>query len=411
MMRKVYLDELPHKGRFVDWISSIGYSVRFEYDNYKGILNIVDYNKEKCKLQVTYNNNKEIIPIDTSSLSKARVYFIIKKYETIIVSGNISVTHPELVKYFVNYIDAVTHKYSSNAKVLMQCPDCGKIKPNTIYNLTRYKKINCECGDTGFSYPEKFIIKLLMQLDVKYSTQYNRKDAEWITNGFRYDFYINNSCIIETHGSQHYNENKFSKSGNELLKDRQNTDRIKEKLAKENGIINYITLDCRESNMEWIKNSVMKSKLPKILKFTENDINWKECEEFALSNIVKKVCDYKNNHTTLTCYQIGKIFKLSKGTILSYLKKGKTLGWCEYSESVEFLRRNEKLQLYNKEQYSKRVEVYKDEISLGIFPSVTSLCNSSGELFNIFFSISGISNACNGRSKTHKGFIFKYVNQ
>ena len=31
-MRKVFLDELPHNGKLIDWINSIGYEVKFVYD-------------------------------------------------------------------------------------------------------------------------------------------------------------------------------------------------------------------------------------------------------------------------------------------------------------------------------------------------------------------------------------------
>lgn len=41
-------------------------------------------------------------------------------------------------------------------------------------------------------------------------------------------------------------------------------DEDKEFIAKQNGILEYIVIDCRYSNYEWIKNSILASKLNQI---------------------------------------------------------------------------------------------------------------------------------------------------
>lgn len=61
-MRKVFLDDLPRKNRAgkecIDWIKSVGYKVRFIYDDVQGFIKILHYKKENKKLFIEYNNKK-----------------------------------------------------------------------------------------------------------------------------------------------------------------------------------------------------------------------------------------------------------------------------------------------------------------------------------------------------------------
>ena len=98
--------------------------------------------------------------------------------------------------------DAETHTHGSNDKVIVICPHCGKTRKALIKHIYTTKSIACTCGD-GVSYPEKFIISLLDQLNVKYIHEYKPK---WSCNK-RYDFYLYTyDIIIECHGEQHYKQ-------------------------------------------------------------------------------------------------------------------------------------------------------------------------------------------------------------
>ena len=52
--------------------------------------------------------------------------------------------------------DAKTHTRSSNKKVTVTCPECGKTKDISIAKIYNRKSIGCTCGD-GIKYPEKFM--------------------------------------------------------------------------------------------------------------------------------------------------------------------------------------------------------------------------------------------------------------
>ena len=69
-MRKVFLDDLPKKlGRGINknkeciiWEETIGIKgIKFIYDDIEGVLEIVDYIKEKHKLNIKYNNKYFLI--------------------------------------------------------------------------------------------------------------------------------------------------------------------------------------------------------------------------------------------------------------------------------------------------------------------------------------------------------------
>ncbi|KQC91342.1 hypothetical protein AM596_15000 [Clostridium perfringens CP4] len=296
-----------------------------------------------------------------------------------------------------------TKKYSrcSNKKITVKCPDCGREKKVTIYQVYTNKSISCICGD-GKSYPEKFIFNLLEQLGVDFETEYSPK---WIKPK-RYDFHIkDNNCIIETHGEQHY-DISFKNIGSRTLEEEQQNDKFKKEVALKNGIKHYIELDCRESNIDWVKNSVLNSKLNKL--FDLSNIDWKQCDEFANKNIIKEVCEYWNNKKeNEVTTNLMKKFKLSRDAIIEYLKKGTKLSWCNYDPKEEMKKSSSR----NGKAKSKKVKIFKDNKSLGIFPSCAELSRQSEKLFGVKLNGGNISSNCNNKVTQYKGFIFKYVEE
>ncbi|MGU8921369.1 zinc-ribbon domain-containing protein [Clostridium perfringens] len=291
--------------------------------------------------------------------------------------------------------DAKKYSSRSGQKIKVKCPDCGREKKVVVHQIFDNKSISCSCGD-GKSYPEKFVMNVLEQLDLKFETEYSLK---WINNK-RYDFYIKDiDCIIEANGKQHY-DGSFKVRGGRTLEEEQQNDKLKKEIALQNGVKYYIELDCRESEMEYIKNSILNSELAKL--FDLSNINWTGCAKFANSNIVKEVCDYWNNkRKDETTTDLMKRFKLGRPAVVNYLKRGTKLGWCNYNPKEEMKKIG-----YN---CGKKVEIFKDGQSLGIFSSCLELERRSEELFGVKLLGQNISNVCNDKQKHHKGFTFKYV--
>lgn len=308
----------------------------------------------------------------------------------------IATTNPWMMKFLKNKEDGYNYSHGSQNKVGVICNYCGKEKNMKICDIYNHKSISCSCGD-GTSYPEKFIISLLEQLNVKYIKEYK---PIW-SNNKRYDFYLKDfNCIIECHGEQHYEQSNRGRT----LQEEQENDKCKEQLALDNNINNYIVLDCRFSELEQIKNSILNSELNDM--FDLSKVNWLKCEEFALSNRVKEVCDYWNNKEEWeTTTDLANKFNLGRTTIIRYLKQGVKLGWCNYN-SEEEAKKNIKINCKNN---CKSVEILKNDKSLGIFKSVIELERQSEELFGVKLLSGHISKVCRDEKPQYKGYTFKYI--
>lgn len=317
--------------------------------------------------------------------------------------NDIPTTAPFMVKYFSGgYDEARKYSKSSNKKIIPICPDCKRIlnKELKINNIYTKKSVGCSCGD-GKSYPEKFVFSFLEQLDLEFITEYS---PLWIGIK-RYDFYIAKyNIIIETDGTLGHGKGVHGKS-NKTVKETIDSDKYKDEMALKNKI-EVIRLDCTKSDMEFIKNSILNSKLNEL--FYLNKIDWNKCDLFTFTNKAKDVCDYWNikmeHETTL---DLQKIFKTDRCTIIRYLKKGNIHGWCSYDTKEESRKGRSKSGKRN----GIPIEMFKDNISIGIFNSATELCRNSQILFGIRFHTKFIDDNIKERTDNYKGYTFKYVNQ
>ena len=221
--------------------------------------------------------------------------------------------------------DAKTHKPCGGGKVEVVCPNCGQKKIMELKTIYKRRTISCICNDK-ISYPEKFMNCFLKQLNLKFITQLSKTNFEWCENK-KYDFYLSDyNIIIETHGEQHYRDKRAWSCS---LEEEQRNDKYKMELALKNGIDKYIIVDCRKSELEWIKNSILDSELGDI--FDLSNIDWLKCEEFALNNLIKEICIYKKDNPNTSILEIANIFGYERHTIGRWLKRGSLLGWCEYN--------------------------------------------------------------------------------
>ena len=451
-MRKIFLDNLPKRKRgdkeIINWKNSIGYKCKFIYDDIEDEIEIIEYHYN-AYITFLYNGNKytqhvtdfkmcrfgkilnkitldfkinigdmfkddkrNLIIIDRklkkdnqghnwkwykykcskcnnedwileSSLLHGTGCNVCCSYHGKVLRGynDIATTDPWMVKYFVNIQDAYKYSIGTHEKCLMKCPYCGKEKMFSISKLHDRESISCECSD-GISYPEKIMINILNQLNIKYIREY--KNKEW-SKEYRYDFYINDN-IIELHGLQHYEDSQWK-----TFEEQHNIDLIKKSLAINNITGEYIEVDCRISDLNYIKNSFINNeKINKILNLS--DINWIEADKFASKNLVKEISDYYEEHKnkSINLDDIGKIFNISSHSVRRYLKIGKKFGWNTYN--------------VNDTSYSKVkcIETGK------VFNSIAECAREMSDK-NIKLNPSNISAVCTGKVKTHKGYHFEYV--
>ena len=293
---------------------------------------------------------------------------------------------------------------NSNKKIEVVCVDCGKVKTITLSNLNKRKSISCKNCSDGKSYPEKFMISILSQLGIDFDSQLTKSSFTWCGE-YKYDFYLPKyNMIIETHGLQHYEES--SRKGARTLEEEQENDRVKEELALKNKIGKYLIIDCRYSEMEWIKNSVLNSELSDM--FDLSNINWLKCEEFALSNLVKQVCNYWNNkQENETTRTLANIFSLNYTTIIEYLKTGTRLNWCYY-DGKEEMKRCGNLR-------GTKINVYKHDKLIHTFNSIRESARELEKLYGEKMSNTSIVDRLNVDNKLcgkpYKGFTFKYATE
>ena len=290
---------------------------------------------------------------------------------------DLGVSEEDSKKYFCN----------SKEKIIVKCPLCGREKEMRIASIYKNQSIGCICGD-NISFPEKILNEVLEQLNIKFKNQLSSSTFKWCKK-YRYDFYFeynNEEYIIETNGSQHYVESGFRYSLEEI----QEHDRDKKEIALKNGIKeeNYIVLDCKESDLKYIKQSILNSRLNKL--FDLNQIDWLKCEKFSLGNRTKEICDYYNKGYSFT--KISEIFKISRRTVGKYLRKGNKVGWCNYSPKPR--------------RKIKNIKVFKNNIFVGEFKSTKWLVSHFYELFGVKISYSALLKYLN-KDEEFRGFKFK----
>lgn len=300
--------------------------------------------------------------------------------------------------------DAKAHTPQSSKKIKVKCPDCGTENHRHIDSIYNQKSIACQCSDKR-SYPSKYVHELLNQININFKSEIKFKWCNYFnkyknkeTYGI-YDFVINDiKLIIEVDGGFHRKDNEMN---GQTKEESQYIDRIKDRLAEENG---YEVI--RISDEGDIRENILNSKLNEL--FDLSNIDWLKCEEFALSNLVKEVCKYWNQKKELeTTSILAKMFNLSNTTIIKYLKNGTNLGWTYYNSADE----RTKSSFASIKNRCKQIEVFKDGEYIGTFNSARELDKISEVLLGVKLSYKGISEVCTGRIKTHKGYSFKYKNK
>jgi len=349
--------------------------------------------KYKCLIDGNIDN------ISESSLKRGVGCNVCSNNKVLKGCNDLWTTHPEIAQ-LLKYPE-IGHgiSYGKTEPEIFICPDCGYKKSININSLIRQEKFPCpNCGDS-ISYPEKFGIFLFNQLEEIYIVnnfeyQYN---PNWIKPK-RYDFYFeldDKGYILEIDGGLgHGNYNPFI---GQSAEETQAIDDYKDKLAREHGI-EVIRIDCRKSNLEYIKINILHSRLSEL--FDLSNINWLKCHEFACSSLVKKACELWSNGIDNT-KEIGKIMKLGLNTISGYLKQGAKLGWCDYDP--------EEIQRMNGKNLSQKRFKPVVQLSLdGKFIAEYKGAIEAEEILKIKNINTGISACCNSRLKTANNYRWMF---
>ena len=303
----------------------------------------------------------------------------------IIGVDDIATTHPYLTQYFVCREDAFKHRSGSGKKIKTKCPHCSHVKEIRVHDLVKYP-YRCDLCDDGVSYPEKFLMRLFQELNIGFKKQI------MLDTCHKYDFLVNDT-IIEVHGEQHYKYTGFHRS---FYEEREN-DMLKYDIAVLHGYEynkNYIFIDARKSNLEWMRQSIIDANLLQILGFAEESVDWLKIEQGARSNLVKEVCNYFDSNNTSTL-KMQEIFGLNFNTISRYLKQGAELGWCVYNpKDYDVTKRTKRV---------KGVHIISGEVL--IFNSISE----AGRKLRGERGMKNISRCCRGKGKSAYGYVWEYI--
>jgi Zn finger protein HypA/HybF involved in hydrogenase expression/very-short-patch-repair endonuclease len=256
--------------------------------------------------------------------------------------NDVATTDPEIAKLFENPEDAYIVTKSSAKTFNFKCPNCGHVKKDNT-NHIGYFGFSCPNCSDGISYPNKFMAKLLTDLEIKFDREVKFDwclypcfiDKNEMDYGL-YDFVIPSlNLIIEVDGELGHGKNvmKTIRHNRRIITKEETLyrDRMKDKLAIENGF-KIIHIDCVydsvEKRFEFIKNSILNSELIKYFNF--DNINFEEINNFCITNSYMRIAvnlwnEGKNKE------EIADEMKLAVSTIDRYLRVMSKNNLCDYN--------------------------------------------------------------------------------
>lgn len=331
-----------------------------------------------------YNNREHIFeacPCDIYSGKDMCPYC--KHRKVFVGETDMWTTNPEMAEMLYDHEDGYKYLATSSQRADWICPRCGSFIENKIINNVRMFGLSCENCCDGMSFGEKFVYELLSQLDCDFIYD---KPTKW-SNNKRYDFRIPSiDTIVETHGIQHYERSFAGLNRNARTVDEEHcNDDYKKNLAIHNGIKHYIELDCRYSNIDYIKESIIASELSEL--FNLSLIDWKECLSATLtSNVV--LCANLWNSGMKNTIEISNCTGIHVSSVISYLQRAKKIGLCDYVK-----------------HYKKNRSRYK-----------SVLCVETQKIYECISCVKDdgydntqVSKCCNGKQKTAYGLHWQFI--
>lgn len=244
--------------------------------------------------------------------------------------NDLATTRPDVCEYLLYKDDAYRYTQKSSKVVFWRCPICFYTDERPIRNVTR-RGYTCPACSDGISYPNKYIWNVVCQLGLNAKREVT---FDWSSTK-RYDIWIQPNTIIEMNGEQHYRS--VGGWGIEYPAIKLN-DEEKRKLAIDNGITHYITIDARVSESMYISKNILNSEMNEL--YDLSTIDWDKANMFAKSSIIEDI--KKNWDETKSVSQIEKNTKLSKDVIRACLHELTKDGICDYDPRAAMAQHNGK---------------------------------------------------------------------
>lgn len=280
--------------------------------------------------------------------------------------------------------EAILHKdkdyFGCNKKIKVDwvCKTCGYINNNNLTYLCKMSeagnRLPCIFCSDKTSYPERILYAVMEQITDNFE---RHKSFEW-SNKREYDGFDNKKHIyVEIHGEQHYGKT-FNTCGGRTLEEEQENDKYKEFLAKTNDekILDYIIIDARYSDFDYISNNIKNSKLCNY--YNMKKINWNKVKKETTKSIIKKCSDLYNKGYQIN--DICQVLKVTNVSVYTYLKRGTKLGMCNFVPNKTPMKgkipanADMVICLNNKKVFNSKSEA-KEYAGLKSCTSITNCCN------------------------------------
>lgn len=289
----------------------------------------------------------------------------------------IATTNPDIHDLMLNKEDGFRYTHKSDARIDWKCNSCDHIITNKQIKNIAIHGLSCPQCSEGMSYPEKIMINLLTSMKVSFI----HDEQLSFSMGKRYDFFLPEyNCIIEMHGRQHFEENGFESAGGRTLLAEQENDRIKQELAFKNRIKHYFSIDCRKSDIDWIKHSILQSGMADILDFSS--VQWHNVG--TATDNRKLNCLNMYNDGRRDYRSMAKELSVDYSTIIRWLKFWDSIGKCHYTATST---NREVVQLTSDNKYIRT-------------------WNSVSEARKKYKNVSKV---LSGERKMSNGYIFMYI--
>lgn len=295
-------------------------------------------------------------------------------------------THaPWMIDLLADPEDAFKYTPYSHQSIFFKCPNCGDVQERIVSNVY-YQGLSCKCLKHN-SIPERFCFSILKHLNVCFSTEHYIEDR-------RFDFWIESlNLIIETHGKQHYIQTK--RPGARTLEEEQANDEYKKQLAKDANVEHYIVIDCRKSQLNFLKQQFLNSELTNF--FDLDKVDWQQVFRSCQTSIGEWVVDLHNQGYTRA--EIAEELGISKATAGKYVREGAASGLLK-----DFKHQHSKSSKnYSVLKYNPVKHLETGAIFLNATEAAAALQKTYGE--NMVRE--GITRAAKGELEHYKGLHFE----
>lgn len=291
-----------------------------------------EYINSHTDIQMLHKTCKHKFYINPSSFlhSNDRCPYCSKNNIRILIGINdMHTTNPFLSSLLKDQSLGYKYTEKSGKKVDWVCPQCGEIIKNKSIIKINERGLSCPRCSDGISYPNRLMYSVLNNLHIDFKTEKYFKWCKYHLNNKiiqgKYDFYFNyndKEYVVEMDGAWHFKNNNIS---GQTKEESNQIDIEKDRLAIEHNIY-PIRINCEKSELEYIKNEILKSDLKNI--FDLSKIDWEECQIQSLSSLRLQACElWEKHHSTKI---ISEIMKKHQTTINRWLKSCAEVGLCNY---------------------------------------------------------------------------------